>query len=392
LYIITNGCLVTEHELLEGHDLVIEGNDIAAVRERGTYRVPAGAVFVDARGGFVAPGIIDIHSDYIEHIAAPRPTSIMDFGLSLRVAERELAAHGVTTMFHSLSIYKFTEFLANPIRSPENTAKLIERIDAARSGRPLIRHFFHARFEIDNVDRLAELEAHLEAGRVHLLSFMDHTPGQGQYRDLEKYRSIMKGYRAISDEAIDVLIERSRGREKIDTAGLERLARKAAGKGVAVASHDDDTVEKVRLMRELGASITEFPVTMDVAREAHALGMYTVAGAPNVLLGGSHAGNVSAEEAIRENVVDILCSDYYPAALLHAVFYLADRCGRDLVDAFKLVTLHPAQAVRMDDRIGSLEEGKRADVIVVGRDESDFPVITRAFVAGRPALEINYPE
>jgi phosphonate metabolism protein PhnM len=392
MYIIRNGCVVTEHELLQGQDLLISGSDIVGIKECGSYRSPDEAVIIDARGGFVAPGFVDIHSDYIEHMAAPRPSSLMDFTLSLREAEKELITHGITTMFHSLSIYKYSEFLSNPIRTPENTRKFIALIESTHQRRHLIRHRFHARFEIDNIDRIDELAGYIEARQVHLVSFMDHTPGQGQYRDLEKYRTILKSSRAVSDEAVDVLIEQSRGREKITLAGLERIARLAADRHIAVASHDDDTVDKVRLMRGVGTSISEFPITLEVAREAHELGMYTVAGAPNVILGGSHSGNISAEEAIRENVIDILCSDYYPAALLHAVFHLADNGGHDLVDMFRLVTLHPAQAVHMDDVIGSLEEGKRADVLIINRDESDFPVITHAFVDGQPALQLNYRE
>jgi phosphonate metabolism protein PhnM len=392
LYIITNGKLVLEDEVLSGYDILIEDNIIAGIKPSGSYVIPVATEVVDARLGYVSPGFIDIHADYIEHMAAPRPSSIMDFRLSLKEAEKELITHGITTMFHSLSIYKYSEFLPNPIRMPENTRKFIDLIDSTHRSKHLIRHRFHARFEIDNVDRIDELVDYITEKKVHLVSFMDHTPGQGQYRNLETYRKILKGYRNLSDASIDEIIAKSQSREKMTMDGLRRVADIAIANNIAVASHDDDSIAKVHLVRGFGTTITEFPVTMEVAAEASRLGMHTVAGAPNVILGGSHSGNISAAEAIREKTVDILASDYYPAALLHAVFFLVNNLGLGLCEMMRLVTINPARAVRMDDTIGSIKEGKRADIIVINRDGSDFPVITNAFVDGKPIMQLNYRE
>jgi alpha-D-ribose 1-methylphosphonate 5-triphosphate diphosphatase len=390
-FILTNGRVVTPERVLDDHELFISGRTIVDVRKAGSP-VPDGATVVDARGGFITPGFIDIHSDYIEHMAAPRPSSVMDFGMSLREAEKELVTHGITTMFHSLSIFQFSEFLPNPLRTPENTKKFADLIESTHSSRHLIRHRFHARFEIDNIARVDELSGYIDARQVHLVSFMDHTPGQGQYRDLEKYRTILKSYRNLNDEGIDEIIRQSQSREKITLEGLRRVADLARTRGIAVASHDDDTPEKVRLVHGIGVTVSEFPITMESAWEARRLGMFTTAGAPNVILGGSHAGNISATAAVLEGAVDILCSDYYPAALLHAVFFLIDRHGLDPAAVFKLVTANPARAVRMDDMIGSLEPGRRADVLVINRDSGKFPVITDAFVDGYPTLQFHYRE
>lgn len=179
---------------------------------------------IDAAGGYVAPGFIDLHSDYIEHMAAPRPTSLMNFHLSLREAEKELITHGITTMFHSLSIYKSSEFSHKPIREPENVRKFIEMIHQTHHTKHLIRHRFHARFEIDSIEEVENLKSYIAECKVHLISFMDHTPGQGQYRDLEIYRKTIKGYQELSDEEIDRVITKHQHKEKLTLEGIKEIA------------------------------------------------------------------------------------------------------------------------------------------------------------------------
>ena len=338
---IRNGEIVGEDEVLRGMDLLIEDGAIADIVPEGSVGLRADQV-IDAAGRYVMPGFVDIHADYIERMAAPRPTSLMDFGLSLREAERELATHGITTMFHSLSLFDHLVFDSNPIRDPENTKRFIDIIEASHGSRHLIRHRFHARFEIDNLRRVEEISGYIRDGKVHLISFMDHTPGQGQYRDLEMYRGTIKGYRDLSDEEIDAAIVRIQGRAKLEESTIRAIADLAMANGIAVASHDDDTVEKLAYVRTFGATISEFPITIEAAREARRLGMRTVIGAPNILLGGSHSGNLSAREAVLDGSADILCSDYYPAAILHAVFALAEEPGIGLAAATKLATLNPA--------------------------------------------------
>jgi alpha-D-ribose 1-methylphosphonate 5-triphosphate diphosphatase len=387
---ITNGRIVLKDRVEKGWNLLIRDSEIAALGPASDCPIPDDAQIVDANGGFIAPGFIDIHSDYIEHMAAPRPTSVMDFELSLRLAEREFACHGISTMFHSLSIYKATEFPDKPIRRSENVRQFIGLIDASHSSRHMIRHRFHARFEIDNLDRVAELEEYMRAGSVHLISFMDHTPGQGQYRDIELFRKTLKGYMSASEAEIDSMIARSKAKEKLTMERIAELAALAAEKGIAIASHDDDSPEKVALVRGFGAAISEFPVDMEIARAARKAGMHTLAGAPNVLLGGSHSGNLSAAEAILDGCVDMLCSDYYPGAILHAVFAMNERYGADLARMFRMATLNPAEAVGMGAELGSLEAGKRADLQIIERVDGRFPATTSLFVDGERVLWTRY--
>lgn len=390
---ITRGRVVLPDRVVDDREVWIVADRIAAVLPAGTpppASVPDEVKVIDAAGALVMPGLIDIHADYIEHMAAPRPTALMGFGFALREAERELITHGITTMFHSLSLYAYEEFTRNPIRSTENTRRLVRQIDASHDMEHLIHHRFHARFEIDNLARVPELEDHIRSGRVHLLSFMDHTPGQGQYRDLAVFRDTLKGYRNLSDAEIDRIIGESQSREKLNLETIRRLTGLATEHGIAVASHDDDSLERVDFVKSIGMTISEFPITIDVAHHAREAGMHTVAGAPNVLLGGSHSGNLSATEAVLLGVVDVLCSDYYPAAMLAAVFQLHAQHGVDLAEAVNLVTLNAARAVRVDHETGSLEAGKRADVLVVRVLPDGSPAVVHALVDGVLVYTLTY--
>ncbi|WP_027416789.1 phosphonate metabolism protein PhnM [Aneurinibacillus terranovensis] len=390
MYLITNGRIITEEAIFDGFDLLIKGDKIHQIAFKGEIDVDENVEVIDAAGGYISPGFIDLHSDYIEHMAAPRPTSLMDFHLGLRETEKELIAHGITTMYHSLSLLKSTEYSYKPIREPENVRKFINLIDETHRTKHLVRHRFHARFEIDNIEEIDNLKSYITEQKVHLISFMDHTPGQGQYRNLEIYRKTVKGYNDFSDEEIDRIIVDHQNKEKVTIEKIRELAELAKEHGIAIASHDDDSIEKLELVQSFGTTISEFPITIEIAKKAKENGMVTIAGAPNVLLGGSHSGNLSAAEAIQQKCIDILCSDYYPAALLHAVFEMNKKYQMDLVELFKLVSINPAKAVNMDEEIGSIREGKKADLLILEKIDQDFPVVTAVFVDGELIQKTDY--
>ncbi|RFA33738.1 alpha-D-ribose 1-methylphosphonate 5-triphosphate diphosphatase [Virgibacillus dokdonensis] len=390
MYVIHNGNVITEETILENYAVVVEGDTIQAIVPEAEVNQYVHAKKINANGGYISPGFIDIHSDYIESLASPRPTSMMDFNISLREAEKILVGHGITTMFHSLSFYREDAFDHKPIRQPENVQRMVDAIANTHHELHLIRHRLHARFEIDNIMEVDQLIRNMEADKVHLLSFMDHTPGQGQYRDLEVYRETLQGYRNLSNEAVQTIIQERQNVECMTIERMQEVAELAISKGIAVASHDDDNVDKLHLVQSFGTTISEFPITMEIAKKAKELGLKTIAGAPNVLLGGSHSGNLSAAEAIKENCIDILCSDYYPAALLHAIFSLSEDYGNDLHDMFMKVTLNPAKAVRMDDEIGSIKPGKKADMLVIERMDDGYPMLTATMVNGALITTTNY--
>ncbi|MGJ9459134.1 phosphonate metabolism protein PhnM [Oceanobacillus sp. CF4.6] len=390
MYIIHNGKIITEEKILEGSAVVVEGEVIQAIIPEETISSYPGAQKINARGGYISPGFIDIHSDYIEGIVSPRPTSMMDVHISLREAEKILISHGITTMFHSLSFYREDVFTHKPMRYPENVQRLVDAIDETHHELHLIRHRLHARFEIDNIDEIDRLVDNIQSNKVHLLSFMDHTPGQGQYRDLEVYRQTLQGYRDLNDSDVQTIIAERQSSTFMTIEKIKEVADIALSKGISIASHDDDDIKKIDLVKSFGTTISEFPITLEVAKKAKDMGLLTIAGAPNVLLGGSHSGNLSAAEAIEHDCVDILCSDYYPAALLHAIFELTEKHGNDLHRMFMMVTLNPAKAVRMDDEIGSIKPGKKADLLVIERMDDGYPMLTTTMVNGNVITTTNY--
>lgn len=390
MYIIHNGKVITEAAIIDGYAVVVEGEIIQELIPEEEVVNYVNAERIDAKGGYISPGFIDIHSDYIETIASPRPTSMMDFNISLREAEKILISHGITTMFHSLSFYREDVFTHKPMRYPENVQRLVDAIDATHNELHLIRHRLHARFEIDNIDGVERLVRNIEDDKVHLLSFMDHTPGQGQYRNLEIYSKTLQGYRDLTDEDVQTIIAERQNSEFMTIEAIEEIVDIAIAKGIAVASHDDDDSKKLELVKALGTTISEFPITLDVAKKAKEMGLQTIVGAPNVLLGGSHSGNLSATEAIDHNCVSILCSDYYPAALLHAIFDLSEKHGNDLHQMFMMVTLNPAKAVQIDDELGSIRAGKRADILIIERMDDGYPMLTNTMVNGALITTTNY--
>lgn len=418
--IIRGGTVVCADRVLPDCDVVVIDGRIAAIEPVGASDFDAqpdatmGVLpVVDARGAYVVPGLIDIHSDYVENVASPRPSVVMDLSTSLYKADRELVSHGVTTIFHSLSVYGAHVFDHKPIRDFGNVSALIDRVAALRAGEErdhLIRHRLHMRVELDSVDLYDDIESFLRSGKVDLVSFMDHTPGQGQYRDLLVFGDTLKGYRDVSDEDVRDIVRQQQESQKLTYAQITALASVARERGVSIASHDDDSEDKLAFMDGLEATISEFPISLDIARAARARGMHTIAGAPNVMLGHSHSGNLSAREAVQAGAIDVLCSDYYPAALLDAVFTLRDQCGLDIAKAFALVTINPAKAAGIADEVGSIAVGKRADVLLVreiscgegsgehpvagpdSRVARTMPVVTRAFVGGRSVFRSHYPD
>ena len=394
---IFNASVVSPGEVLPHHAVITEEARILAVLPTDALNSldsdGGETLYFDARGGYVMPGFIDIHSDYIESVLQPRPTCLMDFEMGLREAEKQLLGHGVTTIYHSLSLMNGGGGVSGKhnFRTKENLERLVSYIKDFHEGCHLIRHRFHARYEIDNVgiyDYLAEL---LKSGAVHELSFMDHTPGQGQYRDPEIYaKSYVTWAADCSDKTMDRILAEAKDKPVASREMLKSLADLAHERHIPLASHDDDTLEKLSLMKnEFGVQISEFPIELEVAKKARDEGILVVVGAPNVILGGSHSGNLSAMDAVRAGAADILCSDYYPASLLHAAFKLEEEGILSLPAAVRMLTLNPARAMGIDGDYGAVEPGKKADFLVV-RKIRGRPLVYKCFIDGRAVLQFEY--
>mgnify|MGYP000929355796 CR=1 FL=1 len=385
MMVIENGRVVTETEVLENCSVIVQDDRIVELLTNGrVFRSADSETVVDAAGGYILPGFIDIHSDYIETVTSPRSTALMDFSISLHEVQRMLMMHGVTTIFHSLSMLDTDLFDPKPIRRNENVGQMITSISKEKISGQWIHNKLHLRFEIDSVGKVADLRSYLESGMVDLLSFMNHRPGQGQYRDPAVFLKAIQEYIKISGdqaELVEQFTADGMNGDVLTWESIRELVDLAHKNGTAVASHDDDTLEKVCLIHDLGINISEFPITLEVAKKAKDLGMMTVGGSPNILLGKSHSGNLSMTEAILADTIDILCSDYYPAALLQSVFKLVHEFNLPLPEMVGKVSLNPAKAVGMDQDTGSLQPGKKADLLIV-REIDRIPYVASCFVDG----------
>lgn len=384
---IKNGRIVTPDQIIEGKTLLLDNDRIFDLCQfDGTADKT-----IDAHGRYILPGFIDVHSDKIEQFIFPRPTAKFPFELALKECEKELLQLGITTIYHSFSLYKDELLGKSPLRTKESVLEMAELIADIQNRSHLIHHRFHLRLEIDNIAAFDIAKEMIARHLVHEISFMDHTPGQGQYRSLEVYRDTVEKYHGMENEGktFDEVMEYHQNKEMLSFAQLKELSKLAHANHITVSSHDDDTVEKLEVNRQLGVDISEFPITEEVAKAAHDMGFYTIAGAPNILLGGSHSGNMSAAQAIQKGSVDILCSDYFPQALLHSLFVMRDKYEQTLPDMVNKVSLNPARAMGIDKDYGSIAPGKKADLVIADILDG-YPVVTHVLVDGKTTSRVEY--
>ncbi|MEO1638699.1 MAG: alpha-D-ribose 1-methylphosphonate 5-triphosphate diphosphatase [Pseudomonadota bacterium] len=345
----------------------------------GSLRVENGLIaeIVETKGPAPAhtifPGFIDMHGDMIELELEPRPQ--VDFPMDVAVGhlDARLAAAGVTTAYAGVSFSRSAK--DGERRSFEHTSAIIRALKDSISGLR-VDHRIHARFDMTYTDAIAALEGLLIAGAVDLVSVMDHTPGQGQYRDIEKLVAYRTHGKELSETEVRADLQaRMEARMPAEEmlANLQEVSRLCRTHGVALASHDDDTVEKTGLMADIGAVISEFPVTLEAAQTAADRGLMIAMGAPNAMRGKSYSGNLSARAAHDAGLLHILAADYHPAAILPAIRALAETNPNSLAGAVRLATANPADALGLSDR-GRIEVGRRADLSVV--DSSDRVALT----------------
>jgi alpha-D-ribose 1-methylphosphonate 5-triphosphate diphosphatase len=370
LFTLSNARVVMPDGVVEGN-LTVEDGFIAGVGEaaRGTT--------IDMGGDLILPGLVDLHGDAIEKEVEPRPGALFPLAVALASIDRRLAAAGVTTAFHGISFAE-GELGVRDIDMAERLAGAIHGFAPDAS----IDHRVHVRYELTDAASEARVTALVAGGIAHLLSFMDHTPGQGQFKSAAAYTAFhARVYRA--DEA--AIAERIVAKEA-EAANLvdrmRRLAAVARAHGVAFAGHDDEGLERIAFLARIGATVSEFPLDLETARAAHESGLVTLFGAPNVLRGASLSGALSARDAITGQVAGALCSDYAPQAMLPAVGVMTTELGLTWSEALALVADNPARAAGLGDR-GRIAPGLRADLVRAGGRGA--ALATRAvWVAGRP--------
>ncbi|MEK7317637.1 MAG: alpha-D-ribose 1-methylphosphonate 5-triphosphate diphosphatase, partial [Pseudomonadota bacterium] len=370
---LTHATLVLPDRVLHDSAMLIADGQIAAIEPASA---PADAEVINLRGHTVMPGLIDVHCDAIEKEAEPRANVLFPLDFAVAQVDRRNAAAGITTPYHALS------FASNQfgVRNNETAATLVRTVAAYRA-HSLVDNRIHCRYEVTDNAAVPVLEMLMAEGVVDLLSVMDHSPGQGQFKTLDAYLSYMMGNHGMSrEEAADAAAKKS-----AELAGaterVNRLVSKAHELGIPTASHDDDSPQRIAAMHALGVRMSEFPINVETAQAASAHALPTILGAPNVLRGKSQSGSMRAIDAIHAGVGHILCSDYQPSTLIAAAFAASRLADLPLDRALALVTSNPADACLLDDR-GRLAPGKRADVIAVG-SVAGQPLVTHTWSAGR---------
>ena len=356
--ILANADLILPDGVVRGA-LHMEGGRIARITEGAA--VPPGAV--DCGGDHLAPGLIELHTDNLERHIQPRPGVDWPHETAILAHDGELASVGSTTVFDALRVGSLYGGSGAYGRYARPLAQEINALVAA--GETRISHFIHLRAEICSETLADELAEFGDDHAVRLVSLMDHTPGQRQFRDISKLKEYEQGKYGMSDAQFDAHVARLTDLQSRYADAHEAEAIAAAGRmGAVLASHDDTTAEQVARSADHGIGLAEFPTTLEAAEACRAHGILTIMGGPNLIRGGSHSGNVAAMELAQAGLLDILSSDYIPSSLLLAVARLAT-VWDDLPRAVRAATSTPARAVGLTDR-GALEPGLRADVIRLG--------------------------
>jgi len=371
--VFSNARIVLENEIVEGSVLVRDGK-IADI-STGSSRVGE-----DFEGDYLIPGLVELHTDHLEGHYSPRPGLRWHKTAAIQAHDAQIVTSGITTVFDCLRMGADEDggFEHGEMRE---MADAIQK--AEQEGRLRAEHLLHLRCEVsaDNVlQHFADFE---NDPYVRLVSLMDHAPGQRQFQTMDQYIFYYQKKRGLSDAEFAKFVDRRVSEsDRNSTPHRTAISKVCAERGITVASHDDATLAHVDEAIENGVRLAEFPTSFDAAKASHEHGMSVLMGAPNIVRGKSHSGNIAARDLAERGVLDVLSSDYVPLSLLYAPFLIADEVESiSLPKAIAMVTSTPARTVSLDDR-GRIATGLRADLVRVFRDEG-VPVTRSVWREGR---------
>ncbi len=373
--LISNARVVTKDEVFTGTLRVEDG--LVRDMDRGTTSARDAE---DWNGDYLLPGLIELHTDNLEKHLAPRPGVRWNIEAAFVIHDAQVAAAGITTVFDSLRIGARSDVDMHSRDLQTQCTQALERLSANQMLRA--EHFLHLRCEIAAPDVVEVFDSLQNHPLLRLASVMDHTPGQRQWQDKDQWRRFQERHGKLTDEHFATVLEGlADGQQRYAAQHRSALVARCAALGIPVASHDDTVVEHVQQSAAEGVAMAEFPTTRAAAQAAREHGIATIMGAPNVVRGGSHSGNISALELAHADLLDILSSDYVPSSLLIAAFELTDKAGWTLPRAVATVSAQPARAAGLHDR-GVIAPGMRADFVRVGM-HGTLPVPHATYRAGK---------
>ena len=377
--LIRNAHIVTATQAFSGS--MLSRNGIIVDLGEGSGHYPTGHVPSEDWGGdYLLPGLVELHTDNLEKHLMPRPKVNWPTLPAIMAHDAQVASAGITTVLDAISV---GDIDSDSMRNDTLYACTQGLRHAADAGILRADHFLHMRLELAEEHLLEMFSPYLHDDRLRLVSLMDHTPGQRQWTDLTHYRTYVSGKRGWSDDKVELMLERLLVRQQTYAASNRQsvvASCRSLTRPVPLATHDDTTVDHVAEGVDDGVSISEFPTTLAAAHAAREQHLGIIMGAPNMVRGGSHSGNVSAAQLARADLLDVLSSDYVPASLLHAAFLLQEQ-GFSLPKAMATVSRNPAQMVGLQDR-GEIATGLRADFLRV-RLTQGIPVVLGVWKAGQ---------
>jgi len=371
--VLSNAMIVLEDEIVAGSVLIRDGLivDISAGASRSGE---------DFEGDYLIPGLVELHTDHLEAHYSPRPGVRWLKMAAIQAHDAQIATAGITTVFDCLRMGSDEDggFKSGEMREMADALAL-----AAKENRLRADHRIHLRCEVSTDNVLEHFQEFENDPQVGLVSLMDHAPGQRQFQTMEQYTYYYKTKRGLSDEAFAAYVGRQQALSaKFAAPHRIEIVKACAERGIAVASHDDATLEHVEEAVGFGIRLAEFPTSFEAAEASHRAGLSVLMGAPNIVRGMSHSGNIAARDLAARGVLDVLSSDYVPFSLIQAPFVLSDELETvSLPQALAMVTATPARTVGLDDR-GRIAPGLRADIVRVHRSNG-IPVVRSVWREGR---------
>lgn len=371
--VLSNARIVLEDQIVHGSVLIRDG--LIADISTGPS-----ALGEDFEGDYLLPGLVELHTDHLESHYSPRPGVRWMKVAAIQAHDAQIVTSGITTVFDCLRMGSDED---GGFEKGEMRAMAQALAEAGRENRLRAEHLIHLRCEVSTQDVLEHFDEFEDDPQVRLVSLMDHAPGQRQFQTMEQYTLYYKTKRGLSDEAFATFVARQQDLSaRYAAPHRAAIASACAARGIAIASHDDATLDHVEEARGFGVKLAEFPTSIEAARASHDAGMSVLMGAPNIVRGKSHSGNIAARDLAAAGVLDVLSSDYVPLSLIHAPFVLSDELENvSLPQAISMVTATPARTVGLDDR-GRIATGLRADLVRVHRHEG-MPVVRSVWRQGR---------